>query len=530
MFEKKLKDCFGRYFIFKSYRLSQNKVNQSPLRFSSASEAYSFIMRLKAPYGYWRRLLSPFSNVMNAHPRHHFTNNVEDNAARNMAQYLYRKQGYFYEIINNPDENNPIKDRVLEQPNEDRYTFYDASIWLTSDTLDTVSIHDTHQAETVLLNLLQAKDATFKLNTPEATKSEPHTQTHTAGAKLTSNPHDAQNDAKIQALAKSLKLNGSKNANTSVSKQLIIDALVSGAVVIVQQKKRVAPPKKLIEVPLTEAGKPAIFISSPLIPEIMSEPISHINQAAQSAALRQAAENGSPFCEEYAKEKAKPAVAAPLIAKHSSSKDSKTPSITLEVDEAQLKEKDKVVLRQQNYQYRKTLASNAGDSAKQQGAAQRLIDNNDNILRAEAASYVYEVDEFNRGIIQVLPPAPVGLKLLNTKEIEGLEDAILTDNETGFGAALFKSDISNEILLTYRGTNNGVTGKKDWSTNGIQGLGRETEQYNEAMELASMVQIALGDDVVMVGHSLAGGLASAGTAVTGNLGYTFNSAGLHPKT
>ena len=224
------------------------------------------------------------------------------------------------------------------------------------------------------------------------------------------------------------------------------------------------------------------------------------------------------------------AVASSSVTKVSSAKDSKIPPVKAEIEEVLPEQVDKVSLRQKNYQYRKELASNAGGSTKQQDAAQRLLDNNDNILRAEAAAYVYDVDEFNRGALSELPPAPVGLKLLDAKKIDGLKEAVLTSKESGFGAALFKSNINNEILLTYRGTNNGVTGVKDWKTNIMQGVGKETQQYNQAMRLALRAQKALGDNVVMVGHSLAGGLASAGTAVTGNPGYTFNSAGLHPKT
>ncbi|WP_051227832.1 Mbeg1-like protein [Oceanospirillum beijerinckii] len=85
-------------------------------------------------------------------------------------------------------------------------------------------------------------------------------------------------------------------------------------------------------------------------------------------------------------------------------------------------------------------------------------------------------------------------------------------------------------MLTYRGTNNGVTGKQDWKTNLMQGMGKETDQYNQAMELAEKTQRAVGDDFSIVGHSLGGGLASSGVAVTGQPGYTFNAAGLHPDT
>jgi len=83
-----------------------------------------------------------------------------------------------------------------------------------------------------------------------------------------------------------------------------------------------------------------------------------------------------------------------------------------------------------------------------QAAAARLLDNNDNILRAEAAAYVYQVDEFNRGHIDQLPEAPAGLNLVDPKEIPGLENATFTSKKTGFGAALFESEINGEAMVT----------------------------------------------------------------------------------
>jgi len=164
--------------------------------------------------------------------------------------------------------------------------------------------------------------------------------------------------------------------------------------------------------------------------------------------------------------------------------------------------------RKENYQQRKQTAAKAGNTPEQQAAAARLLDNNDNILRAESAAYVYQADEFNRGHIDTLPEAPTGLNLLDPKEIPGLEDATFTDEETGFGAALFESDINGETMLTFRGTNNGVTGKQDWLANGMQGVGMKTAQYDQAMELATDAKEHLGKTFVTVGHSLGGGLAS----------------------
>lgn len=190
--------------------------------------------------------------------------------------------------------------------------------------------------------------------------------------------------------------------------------------------------------------------------------------------------------------------------------------------------------RKLRYQARKQLSERAGKVPGLADAGKRLGFNNDSILRAEAAKYVYEVDEFNRGVKDKLSASPVGLQLIDTKKIPGLEATEFTDKESGFGAALFKSSINNENMLTYRGTNNGVTGKMDWMTNIAQGLvGAETKQYTQAIDLATQVQDAVASPsspLVLVGHSLAGGEASAGVGVTGLPGYTFNAAGLHANT
>ncbi|MFQ2277025.1 phospholipase, partial [Aeromonas hydrophila] len=190
--------------------------------------------------------------------------------------------------------------------------------------------------------------------------------------------------------------------------------------------------------------------------------------------------------------------------------------------------------RKLRYQARKQLSERAAKVPGLADAGKRLGFNNDSILRAEAAQYVYGVDEFNRGARTDLPAAPVGLELIDTKKIPGLEKAVFTSKESGFGAALFKSSINNETMLTYRGTNNPVTGKMDWMTNIAQGLvGAETKQYNQAMDLARQVKRTVASPsspLVVVGHSLGGGLASAGVGTTGLPGYTFNAAGLHTNT
>ncbi|MGM3162038.1 PAAR domain-containing protein [Dickeya undicola] len=190
-----------------------------------------------------------------------------------------------------------------------------------------------------------------------------------------------------------------------------------------------------------------------------------------------------------------------------------------------------VLQRKDRYLARAKLAQQAETMPGLKDAATRLAFNNDSILRAEAAQYVYPVDEVARKARTVLPKPPVGLVHLTAKEIPELAGARFTDLDSGFGAALFKSDINGETMLTFRGTNNAVTGAKDWMTNLSQGMGRETTQYKQAIDLASQVKDLMpSKSSVIVGHSLGGGLASAAVSAAKLPGYTFNAAGLHTNT
>jgi hypothetical protein len=69
-----------------------------------------------------------------------------------------------------------------------------------------------------------------------------------------------------------------------------------------------------------------------------------------------------------------------------------------------------------------------------------------------------------------------------------------------------------------------------WKNNGQQGLGFESEQYDRAMRLAKKTKLSIGDKLELSGHSLGGGLTSAGSIVTNSPGFSFNAAGLHPNT
>lgn len=107
----------------------------------------------------------------------------------------------------------------------------------------------------------------------------------------------------------------------------------------------------------------------------------------------------------------------------------------------------------------------------------------------------------------------------------GIDPTELDDAKTGFKARIYGDD-EGRIVLAYSGTDEG----KDWLVNLGQGLGFETTHYNQAMALARQAKVAFGDDVVITGHSLGGGLAAAAAVATDTPAVTFNAAGVHDKT
>lgn len=107
----------------------------------------------------------------------------------------------------------------------------------------------------------------------------------------------------------------------------------------------------------------------------------------------------------------------------------------------------------------------------------------------------------------------------------GIDPSVLDDAKTGFKARIY-GDSEGRVVLAYSGTDEG----KDWLVNLGQGLGFETTHYNQAMALARQAKVAFGDDMVITGHSLGGGLAAAAAVATDTQAVTFNAAGVHDRT
>lgn len=138
-------------------------------------------------------------------------------------------------------------------------------------------------------------------------------------------------------------------------------------------------------------------------------------------------------------------------------------------------------------------------------------------------------------------PGKYASQLHMTKE--ELMDQLHPD-KSGFRAEIYIPDPKilgpgYKPVLAFKGSSGDVrtadgklhdTTKEDFLANNFpQSVGMQTDYYDRAMRLASMLK-QRGLDFELTGHSLSGGMAAAAAAVTGNRATTWNAAGLNPET
>lgn len=124
-------------------------------------------------------------------------------------------------------------------------------------------------------------------------------------------------------------------------------------------------------------------------------------------------------------------------------------------------------------------------------------------------------------------PGPTGWQRLDAAQLQaaGIDPSTLEDAGTGFRAGIY-ADGNGHCVLAFAGSDDG----KDWLNNFEQGLGLSAGQYREAETLAGLAKGAFGDNLVITGHSLGGGLAAAAAAKYDIAAVTFNAAGVHDDT
>ncbi|MBL9106238.1 MAG: PAAR domain-containing protein [Myxococcales bacterium] len=169
--------------------------------------------------------------------------------------------------------------------------------------------------------------------------------------------------------------------------------------------------------------------------------------------------------------------------------------------------------------------TSAEERKKLGDAADRLERNNEAVERAKLSGHVYTTDKPDG------PPPPTGWSKLSDDELKelGVKPSDLQNKDTGYKAAIYKSQLEDppKLVVAFAGTDDGP----DVLTDVKQGVGMKDKQYDSAMALTNTVAAnAKGYQVETTGHSLGGGLASAGSAVSGVKGNTYNAAGLHKNT
>jgi hypothetical protein len=108
----------------------------------------------------------------------------------------------------------------------------------------------------------------------------------------------------------------------------------------------------------------------------------------------------------------------------------------------------------------------------------------------------------------------------------GLNQRDFSNSKSGFQARLYINERDRTYALAFAGTTSG----QDMLQNLKQGAGLESEQFDSAINLTRRVKAHTGGKLVLTGHSLGGGLASAASLVTDTKAVTFNASGLHRNT
>ncbi|ONM47535.1 Mbeg1-like protein [Nocardia donostiensis] len=122
-----------------------------------------------------------------------------------------------------------------------------------------------------------------------------------------------------------------------------------------------------------------------------------------------------------------------------------------------------------------------------------------------------------------------GFIRLDRAELErvGIPVEALNDRASGLTAALYRDEQGRHVLA-FAGTDE--RSWKSWKANLYQGAGLRAQQYVLAGRLGKLVRAAFGNELVLTGHSLGGGLAATAALKSGAPAVTFNAAGLTDRT
>src|SRR5579863_8548198 len=190
--------------------------------------------------------------------------------------------------------------------------------------------------------------------------------------------------------------------------------------------------------------------------------------------------------------------------------------------------KTEALSKAQRWKERQALIAAGRDnpSANVNAAAERLARNNVAVEKARLAHHVYDPTK----------PVPEGWRNMS-------EDLQMLDGH-GLKVDDFKSDGSNLRVqlyapdrsvfgddmiptVSFKGTE--MTSLEDWGNNFSQALNLESSYYERAVNMGKRLKRDILP-IDVAGHSQGGGLCATASKVSGKPCWSFNAAGLHPKT
>lgn len=123
---------------------------------------------------------------------------------------------------------------------------------------------------------------------------------------------------------------------------------------------------------------------------------------------------------------------------------------------------------------------------------------------------------------------PDGWSRLDDQQIKdaGLDPASF-NSSSGLNSKLFRNK-DGSVVLSFDGTDLGQSSDVHDDLSQYAGFG--ARQYSEAIELAKKLKDRYGDDLVITGYSLGGGLASVAAVATNTHAVTFNAAAVNDNT
>lgn len=147
------------------------------------------------------------------------------------------------------------------------------------------------------------------------------------------------------------------------------------------------------------------------------------------------------------------------------------------------------------------------------------------VRNALASRGVYSFADMPKFSLQPRNPAELGVNNANlgqNPQVAGVKATIYQDYITG----------EDQFVLAFGGTDDDVWALEfdDWRNNVLQGLGWSAPQYAAALEIGQSIGAIKKTHLIVTGHSLGGGLASAAALVAGVRADTFNAAGLQEYT